>query len=317
MKKRIITSFFLILILAPVFFVPFNTNTQAFYYSFIVFMVLFVFTGSQEMIRMYETNKKFGKLPKIGITLLTLATFLSMSGLSTSLVQTPLAINDVLRITIPMITLILFSFLVFFKDFNGIDVGKALTIIFYLGLGSSSIVILRFLGIRFIIYLFLITMVTDVFAYLFGMKYGKHKMVPHISPKKSWEGAIAGTVIATIIGSLYALFYGRVFVAGTPFGDFFNSEGYITLLQNFTAIGDSSIWIQALIIVPLTFLGSIFGQIGDLVASRLKRTYGIKDFGRILPGHGGILDRFDSTLFVAMFLTSIFLVLYELAPVVI
>lgn len=313
MKKRVITSIFLLLVLASVFLVPFKTNGP-FYFVFLVFMVLFVVIGSFELIRMYETNKKFGELPKFGITALTVATFLSMSGISSSLVDAPLAINDALRITIPLIVLILFSFLVVFKDFNGIDVGKALTVIFYVGLGSSSIVILRFLGIRFIIYLFLITMITDVFAYIFGVRFGKHKMVPHISPKKSWEGAIAGTLIATVLGSAYALFYGKIFIAGTPFGDFFNSEGYITLLQNFSSIGDEALWVQSLIIIPLTFFGSIFGQIGDLVASRLKRTYGIKDFGNILPGHGGLLDRFDSSLFVAMLLTSIFLLIFEVAP---
>jgi phosphatidate cytidylyltransferase len=159
-------------------------------------------------------------------------------------------------------------------------------------------------------------MLTDIFAYLFGSKFGKHKMIPYISPNKSWEGAIAGTVVATIIGSAYALFYGKVFIAGTSLGDFFNAEGYITLLENFSAVGDQPIWVQALIIVPMTLLGSIFAQIGDLVASRLKRTYGIKDFGNILPGHGGVLDRFDSTLFVAIFLTSVFLIIFELAPVV-
>jgi len=315
MKKRFITSIFLVAILAPVFFIPFNLSS-AFYIIFTIFMILFVVAAAYELIRMYETNKQFGKWPKLGIVALTLATFFSMSGISTSIIQSPLAFNDVLRITIPLITLILFSFLVLFRDFNGIDVGKALTVINYVGLGASAIVILRLLGIRFIFYLFIITMLTDIFAYLFGSKFGKHKMIPHISPKKSWEGAIAGTIIATIIGSLYALFYGKVFIAGTPFGDFFNSEGYITLLENFSSIGDAPIWIQALIIVPMTFFGSIFAQIGDLVASRLKRTYGIKDFGNLLPGHGGVLDRFDSTLFVAIFLTSLFLIIFELAPAV-
>ncbi|QWB95827.1 phosphatidate cytidylyltransferase [Mycoplasmatota bacterium] len=315
MKKRFITSIFLVAILAPVFFIPFNLSS-AFYFIFTIFMILFVVAAAYELIRMYETNKQFGKWPKLGIVALTLATFFSMSGISTSIIQAPLAVNDVLRITIPLITLILFSFLVLFRDFNGIDVGKALTVINYVGLGASAIVILRLLGIRFIFYLFIITMLTDIFAYLFGSKFGKHKMIPHISPKKSWEGAIAGTIIATIIGSLYALFYGKVFIAGTPFGDFFNSEGYITLLENFSSIGDAPIWVQAFIIVPMTFFGSIFAQIGDLVASRLKRTYGIKDFGNLLPGHGGVLDRFDSTLFVAIFLTSVFLIIFELAPVI-
>ncbi len=315
MKKRLLTSIVLAAVLAPVFFIPFNINI-IFFTAFFVFMVLFVIFSSLELIRMYETNKKFGKWPKVGIIVLTLATFFSVSGLSSNLIEDPLGINDVLRITIPLITLILFSFLVVFRDFNGIDVGKALTIVNYVGLGAASIVILRMQGIRFIFYLFIITIATDVFAYLFGSKFGKHKMIPHISPNKSWEGAIAGTIMATILGSAYALFYGKVFIAGTPFGDFFNSEGYITLLANFSSVGQRSIWFQALLIVPMTFLASIFAQIGDLVASRLKRTYGIKDFGTILPGHGGILDRFDSTLMVAMLLTSLFLIIYELAPVV-
>lgn len=315
MKRRLLTSLILVAIIVPVFFIPFKLNI-VFYTGFITFMLLFVVLASNELIKMYETNKKFGKWPKIGIIILTLATFLSTSGIGETLIETPLASNDVLRITIPLITLILFSFLVFFRDFNGIDIGKALTIINYVGLGAASIVVLRFLGIRFIFYLFMITVLTDVFAYIFGSKFGKHKMIPHISPNKSWEGAIAGTVIATIFGSAFALFYGKLFVAGTAVGDFFNSEGYITLLENFSSIGSESIWLQALIIVPLTLFGSIFAQIGDLVASRLKRTYGIKDFGNLLPGHGGVLDRFDSTLIVAIYLTSVFLIIFELAPVI-
>jgi len=315
MKQRFLTSLILVAVIGPIFFVPFKLNI-VFYSAFLIFMILFVIVASNELVRMYETNKKFGKWPKIGIIVLTLATFLSTSGIGDTLIETPLATNDVLRITIPLITLVLFSFLVFFRDFNGIDIGKALTIINYVGLGAASMAILRFLGIRFIFYLFMITVLTDVFAYIFGSKFGKHKMIPHISPKKSWEGAIAGTVIATVVASAFALFYGKVFVAGTPVGNFFNSEGYITLLENFTSLGEKSIWIQAIIIVPLTFFGSIFAQIGDLVASRLKRTYGIKDFGNLLPGHGGILDRFDSTLIVAIYLTSVFLIIFEFAPVI-
>lgn len=97
-----------------------------------------------------------------------------------------------------------------------------------------------------------------------------------------------------------------------------NSTGELTLLDNFSSLGESNpLWVQALIIVPVTFLGSIFAQIGDLVASRLKRTYNIKDFGTILPGHGGLLDRFDSVLFVALFLTAVFLLIYRAFPAII
>ncbi len=311
MKKRLTTGLVLALILIP------TISFEMFLGVFQVLMILFVVIASFEMIRMYETEKKFEVLPKVGIILLTLGTFFSVGGVMGNLEHNPLEANGLLSITIPLITLILFSFLVLFKNFNGLDVGKALTIINYVGLGAASIVILRFLGVRFIVYLLLITAATDIFAYLFGVRYGKHKLAPHISPKKSWEGAIAGTVFATVIASSFALFYGVFFQAGTYLGDLLNSGGQMTLLDNFSSLGERTpVWVQGLIIVPITMLASMFAQIGDLVASRLKRTYNIKDFGTILPGHGGLLDRFDSALFVAMFLTSIFLLIYTLFPAV-
>jgi phosphatidate cytidylyltransferase len=312
MKKRAITGAILALVLIP------TVSFEIFLGVFQVLMIAFVVIASTEMIRMYETEKKFQLLPKVGIVLLTLGTFFSVGGVMGDLEHNPLEANGLLSITIPLITLILFSFLVLFKDFNGLDVGKALTIINYVGLGAASIVILRFLGVRFIVYLLLITSATDIFAYIFGVKYGKHKLAPHISPKKSWEGAIAGTIFATIIASSFALFYGQFFQVGTVLGDFLNSGGQMTLLDNFSSLGERTpVWVQGLIIVPITMLASVFAQIGDLVASRLKRTYNIKDFGNILPGHGGLLDRFDSVLFVALFLTAIFLLIYRLFPAVI
>jgi len=312
MKDRLITGIVLAAILIPI------VSIEIFLELFQVVMSLFVLITTHEMIRMYESKKKFQLLPKIGISLLALGTFFSVGGVLGSGAHNPLEANGALSITIPLITLVLLSFLVLFRDFNGEDAGKALTIVNYVGLGAASIVILRFLGVRFIVYLFLITSATDIFAYLFGMKYGKHKMVPHISPKKSWEGAIAGTIFATIIASSFALFYGYVFSPGTWLGNALNATGELTLLDNFSSLGESNpLWVQALIIVPVTFLGSIFAQIGDLVASRLKRTYNIKDFGTILPGHGGLLDRFDSVLFVAMFLTAVFLLIYRAFPAII
>ena len=312
MKDRIITGVVLSAVLIPILTIPKLLEL------FQVFMLIFVVIASTEMIRMYETKKKFQLLAKIGIILLTLGTFSSMGGVLGSIEHNPLEANGALSITIPIFTIILLSFLVIFKDFNGEDVGKGLMVINYVGLGAASIVILRFLGVRFIVYLLLITATTDVFAYIFGMKFGKHKLAPHISPKKSWEGAIAGTIFATIIASSFALFYGYVFAQGTWIGDLVNSSGEKTLLENFSSLGeDYPLWVQAFVIVPVTFVSSIFAQMGDLVASRLKRTYNIKDFGTILPGHGGLLDRFDSALFVAMFLTAVFLIIYRLFPAIV
>jgi phosphatidate cytidylyltransferase len=314
MKKRAVTGIVLFLILIPI------VSIEELLPLFQVVMTFFVVVASSEMIRMYETEKRFTKIVKIGIVFLTLATFFSVGGVINFAgeIQNPLQAKGVLNITIPLLTLILFSFLVFFREFNGEDVGKALTVINYVGLGAASIVILRFLGVRFIVYLLLISSLTDTFAYLFGVKFGRHKLIPHISPKKTWEGAVGGAVLATVIASIFALFYGSFFVPGTLLGDTLNASGEQTLLANFSSLGEStSLWVQALVLVPVTFLASIFAQIGDLVASKLKRTYGIKDFGTILPGHGGLLDRFDSILFVAMFLTAIFILIHYFYPAVI
>jgi len=229
MKKRFITGIILASIFIPI------VSFEIFLELFQVLMTIFVIIASIELLRMFERTKTFPRHVKFSVVILTLATFFSVGGALGIIgeTQNPLQAKDVLSITIPLLTLILFSMLVFSKDFNGEDVGKALTVINYVGLGAASIVILRFLGVRFIAYLLLISSSTDVFAYLFGMKFGKHKMIPHISPKKSWEGAIAGTVAATIIASGFALFYGTIFAQGTYFGDILNRSGELTLLDNF------------------------------------------------------------------------------------
>jgi len=116
--------------------------------------------------------------------------------------------------------------------------------------------------------------ITDTFAYFVGVTIGKHKLCPTISPKKSVEGSIGGTLGVIIIMTLYGHFVlsGRVEVfAGVPF------------------------YIYAI----LGLICGIVSQIGDLFASMIKRHYDVKDYGNIFPGHGGVLDRFDSLVFVA------------------
>lgn len=120
---------------------------------------------------------------------------------------------------------------------------------------------------RILIWLVLISAFgTDIMAYFTGMAIGRHKLCPNLSPKKSIEGAVGG-----VLGSM--LFCGL-------FG-YFVTEG---LLVETILIG---------------FVGSIAAQLGDLSASAFKRQMGIKDYGNLIPGHGGILDRFDSVLFTA------------------
>ena len=119
--------------------------------------------------------------------------------------------------------------------------------------------------------------ITDAMAYFTGVKLGKHKMAPRISPKKSWEGAIGGVLGAVVIhlvvyGVYYALF--RI--------------GWIRQLW-------FPVWLVPALSVPL----SVISMLGDLSASVIKRNYGIKDFGTIMgEGNGGVMDRFDSAIFV-------------------
>lgn len=127
---------------------------------------------------------------------------------------------------------------------------------------------------------------TDVFAYFIGMKFGKHKMAPKISPKKSMEGAVGG-VICELLFNLLALFLFEKFVFNTPFA--------------------IPVWSYCIMSVFL----SLMGIFGDLIASLIKRNCNVKDFSNLIPGHGGIMDRFDSVIFVAPML-YIMITLFEL-----
>ncbi len=119
----------------------------------------------------------------------------------------------------------------------------------------------------------LVPVITDIFAYFIGRSCGKHKLAPVISPKKTIEGSIGGTVYAVAILAL------------------------ISTILKVTNVLDVSY--ETLILYVI--LASVVGQFGDLALSSVKRIVGVKDYGNLLPGHGGILDRFDSLLFVLPF----------------
>ena len=118
---------------------------------------------------------------------------------------------------------------------------------------------------------------TDIFAYFTGVFLGKHKLCPNLSPKKTIEGAIGGTVGSIVCCGLFGKFLIPV-VSGV----------YSAAMPDMT--------VHCLII---GFIGAIMAQCGDLTASAYKRKMGIKDYGTLIPGHGGIMDRFDSVLFTA------------------
>lgn len=168
----------------------------------------------------------------------------------------------------------LFSYLIFLRSLPGMVTGVLPVWLNSFLLGLNHLLSLLHVqvplpqptfGAWIVTYIFAVTWSTDAGAYFVGMRFGKHKLAPRLSPKKTVEGSIGGIVAATLVSLLWG--------AGIhlPF------------------------W-HCLLLGPII---GVLGQVGDLCESALKRDIGVKDFGMVLPGHGGILDRFDSLLFTA------------------
>ncbi len=133
----------------------------------------------------------------------------------------------------------------------------------------------RDFGLYLVMFIFISSAATDTFAYFVGKAIGKHKLAPKLSPNKTIEGAIGGTVVATAMFVAFAMWVYTV--------------GYKMETESFTIV----------ILIVVGLMMSVLSQLGDLSASAIKRITGIKDYGHLIPGHGGILDRFDSALFTA------------------
>lgn len=166
-----------------------------------------------------------------------------------------------------LMSLIMLSYTVMSKNrFNFVDAAFCMLAVAYIGIGFMYFYETRNNGLIYILFALLIVWVTDTGAYIFGRLFGKNKLWPEISPNKTIEGFVGGILSSTIIAIIFSINY------------------------------DMPLSILPLILV--TWLFSMFGQLGDLVESALKRHFDVKDSGNLLPGHGGILDRFDSFIFV-------------------
>lgn len=155
------------------------------------------------------------------------------------------------------------------KKYNVKDAFYVVGGVFFLGTSMSLFSFYRNIGLELIIFLFLITIITDSYALFIGTLIGKNKLLKEVSPNKTWEGTIGGSLVGTFVCTVY----------------------YLTVINN-----NQNIFILSLIILFLTLIG----QFGDLFFSAIKRKFNIKDFGNIMPGHGGVLDRLDSILFVML-----------------
>lgn len=154
-------------------------------------------------------------------------------------------------------------------QYNYSDVVFPIASSFYIGIGFHNLILTRMDGLNKVFFALFIVWATDIGAYLIGRQIGRRKLLPRVSPNKTIEGFIGGILSAVAIALVFLIFDKSLLV------------GY-------------SLGMMLLLVV----IFSIFSQFGDLVESAIKRHFGVKDSGKIIPGHGGILDRFDGMIFV-------------------
>lgn len=153
------------------------------------------------------------------------------------------------------------------KNYRATDAFFLIGSVVLLGVSFNAMILARMTDLYLFIYLILIFIFTDTFAMLMGMAFGRHKLIPKVSPKKTVEGSVLGSIIGTVVACVFYHF----FVSPITF---------------------------TVIIVTLAL--SVIGQIGDLIFSKIKRENDLKDFSNLIPGHGGILDRLDSTIAIML-----------------
>ena len=249
MKDRLIGAAILVGVLVPLIIlggIPFQVGVG----------IIAVF-GFKELFNLYTKNNEVPLLIEIfsyiSVVMLTLSldAFLPALGLTISLLFIPLIFYKNEEYTYNK-GIGLFGIIVF------------VSIIFY------NIINIRLASLEEFIYLPIITIASDTFAYIGGSLFGKTKLIERVSPNKTVEGSIIALIVSTSLASAYYLF--------------FIDPG-----------------VNIFIVIVATFILSIVSQLGDLVFSKIKRENNVKDYSNIIPGHGGIFDRFDSLAFVALF----------------
>lgn len=180
-----------------------------------------------------------------------------------------------MNITILLPLLILSVPIIFYNDNKVYNINDCLYVIgaiYFLGLSFGNIIFLRDTNILKCIFIFIIAFITDTYAYIGGSLIGRHKLTS-ISPKKTIEGSLIGTIMGVLIGGVY----------------YYNMIGGVTIFQ----------------VIMLCLFLTIISEMGDLLFSSIKRYFDKKDYSNLIPGHGGILDRFDSVIYVSLGLSLI------------
>ena len=285
MKQRVITAILMAIVFIPFFFLGGWFIT--FLFSILSYIAMY------ELITMYQSKKNIPNVCKYIIPLFSSIIVLFSSFATAEDIIYVLLVELMFLLILPILN----------KKIEMKDVIFFIFCIIYSGISFAIIVTVRNIemlyqdasirlfdglniyavGLILFIFVLLSTMLTDIAAYQFGIKFGKHKLCSSISPKKSIEGSIAGTIAGALGGTLFMVIL-----------QFTLSKEYANAIKLFKI---DNIYLYALAIFGVALLLSIAGQLGDLIASKIKREYNIKDYGKIFPGHGGVLDRFDSSIY--------------------
>lgn len=220
-------------------------------------ITLLCMIGSIEILRMAKINRKI--FPSI-VTYIGLFSIIFYDQISVAI---PGNLSEAIVPLLSIMLLLVSTVIV--DDYEFTKAGISALAMFYLGLGGYAAVRIREADITLLMFILLVVFTTDIGAYFIGSKIGKRKLAPKLSPNKTVEGAVGGITLAIVLAAIYLSFFS------------FNYSYFVMLV--------------------IAVLLSITGQFGDLIASRLKRHFKVKDAGHIFPGHGGVLDRFDSVLF--------------------
>lgn len=251
MKKRTFSAIILMFILIGSIFLGYKV--------FSIVMLICAMLGYRELFHIkYDVKKKIDVVRLIGYFSLIL---LVLNSIFFSLDNQILVILPLLGLSIPIL---------FYNNSDTYNINDAFFImgcVFFLGFSFHNIIYMAKMDIYKCVLIFLISFVTDTYAYIGGCLIGRHKLTV-ISPKKTVEGSIVGTIMGTLIGSVY----------------------YNLAIGGIGIVG----------IIVICFLLTVLSEIGDLVMSSIKRYFNKKDYSNLIPGHGGILDRFDSVLFVSL-----------------
>ena len=275
MKKRVLTAVVLLALLALVVW-------QIYTPLLVVVVAAFAAIAANEIMKCAKISNKF--IVIVGTAVAFFVPFFSSESILEPFIPTYtwLHVIDAYPKALYVIIIAIAFFLAMLKDYENTkfeDVAIALVACFLVPGGFALFGTLRDttgygnqIGVYLIFYALIAALATDVGAQLGGMKFGKTKMSPKISPKKTVEGAVCGIVFSLILNAVAMVLYNH-------FADF-----------RLTAL-------QATVLLAAEPFIAFLSMMGDLTASVLKRNFDVKDFGKIFPGHGGVMDRFDSSLF--------------------